>query len=289
MKTIKFIFTILIPCFFVTAQQNLQTNQYILGGLTLSGNHNIQTSSILSIMNLSIGQKVNLPGTEISDGLSQLWDQNLFSDIQIYQNKVENNTIFLDVYLEAFSTLSKFKFSGIKKSEEDKLREELKLTIGMAVSNNILKTSKNKVEQYFIEKGFLYTQCQIEPLADSTKSNRVILDFIIKKNERLKIKTISFSGNSNVPNKKLKKLMKETKETGIKYLFSSSKMIKENYKEDLGAIIDYYHQKGYRDALISGDSLYMNEDGLLMLDISIHEGEQYFFGDISWIGWHFII
>lgn len=284
MKTIKFIFTILIPCFFVIGQQNLQTNQYILGGVTLSGNHNIQTSSILSIMNLSIGQKINLPGVEVSDGLSQLWDQNLFEDIQIYQKKIENNTIFLEIYLEAFSTLSKFKFSGIKKSEEDKLREDLKLTIGMAVSNNILQTSKNKVQKYFIEKGFLYTECQIETLADSTKSNRVILDFKITKNERLKIKTISFSGNNNVSSKKLKKLMKETKETGIKYLFSSSKMIKSNYKEDLDAIVGYYHQKGYRDALVLGDSLYVNEDGLLMLEVNIEEGSQYFFGEISWIG-----
>ena len=96
MKAIRFIFIIIIPCFFAIGQQNLKTNTYILGGVTLTGDHNIQTSSILSIMNISVGQKITLQGTDISDGLKALWKQNLFTDIQIFQNRIEGNTIFLE-------------------------------------------------------------------------------------------------------------------------------------------------------------------------------------------------
>ena len=151
----------------------------------------------------------------------------------------------------------------------------------MAISDNTLKTSKNKIENYFIDKGFLYTECTIESLHDSTQTNKVILNFNINKSNRLKIKKISFSGNTNISSKKLKKAMKETKETGLRYLFSSSKMIEEKYKGDLNGIITLYHQKGYRDIQIVSDSLSKNEDGLLMIDIEISEGKQYFFGDIK--------
>ncbi len=261
-----------------------QQSSYILGGIELTGNHSIQKSSILSIMELSIGQKIAVPGNEISEGLSQLWKQNLFGDIQIYQKKIDGKMLYLEIYLETLPILSKFKFTGIKKGDEDNLRELLGLSIGTPLSKSRLKESQIKVTNHFVEKGFLNSSCQIDMVTDSTNKNKAILNFIINKNSRIKIKNISFKGNNNISSKRLKRIMKETRETGIRYLFSSSKMIKENYQNDKKAIIAFYHQKGYRDVAITQDSTYLNDDGLLMLDIFINEGEKYFFGDISWLG-----
>ncbi len=259
-------------------------NQYILGGIELSGKHNVDKKSILKLMELSIGQKINIPGKEIPNGLQKLWKQKLFSDIQISKIQKDDKLIFLDIYLEPALNLLKFTFNGIKKGEEDNLREELKLQSGMLVNPSTILTSKQKILKYFIEKGYLQTTCNILSIPDSINSRKITLEFNINKNSRLKIKEINFSGNINIKASKLKKVMKKTRETGIKYLLSSSKFIKEEYKEDLRNIITLYKQKGYRDISIQRNDMYIDIDGKIVVNIEINEGEKYFFGDINWLG-----
>ena len=226
MKIIKILFIIIFPYFFVFGQENQEAvpttgTQYILGGIQLSGDHNIDKKSVLKLMGLSIGQKIYLPGEDVTNGLKVLWEQNLFSDIQISKIQKNDKVIILDIYLEASRSLLKFKFNGLKKGEEENIREQLNFYPGMAINPNVIMISDQKVENYFIEKGFLNTDCSINSITDSINKRKVTLEFNIDKNERVKIKEINFIGNENIKSSKLKKVMKDTRETGLKYLLLS--------------------------------------------------------------------
>ena len=287
MRIINICLIILLPSLCVFSQQQdrtLNQKQYILGEVRLSGKHNIDKKSVLKLMNLSMGQKINIPGTEITDGVKQLWSQNMFSDIQVSMIEQDNKPLILDIYLVSSPSLLKYTFNGIKKGDEESIREKLDFYPGISITPNLIKTSKQIIENYFIEKGFLNSSCSISTQKDSMNSQKVILTFDIQKNNRLKIGNIEFTGNNNIKSSKLKKVMKGTRETGFRYLLSSSKLIDEKYEEDLINIISLYSQKGYRDARILNDSIYVNNDDRLIISIEIDEGEQYFFGDISWLG-----
>ncbi len=56
------------------------------------------------------------------------------------------------------------------------------------------------------------------------------------------------------------------------------------YEEDKDAVIAYYNTLGYRDARILSDSIYRNEDGHMVIDINVNEGNQYYFRNIVWKG-----
>ena len=99
-------------------------------------NAKIDKKSILKLMDLTIGQKINIPGESIKKGLKTLWGQGLFSDIQISKKQKDDKAIILNIYLEASTSLLKFKFSGIKKGEEENIRKEIDRT-GAAANNNI--------------------------------------------------------------------------------------------------------------------------------------------------------
>ena len=60
-------------------------------------------------------------------------------------------------------------------------------------------------------------------------------------------------------------------------------MVETDYESDKEAIIAYYHTLGYRDAQIVEDSIWRSPDGLRM-HLTIDEGDQYYFGDITWKG-----
>ena len=289
MKIIKFIFLLLFSCtsLLVQAQDGIMPSSdktYILSDIELLGEYNLDKKSVLKLMDLSLKQKITVPGEEITNGLKKLWNQNLFSDIQISKIHESETDIILQIYLKPALSLLKFSFQGIKKGEEDNLRDKINLYTGMAVDSNLLNTSKQKIEEYFVEKGFLNASCSINTIPDSINKRKVYLEFNIEKNDRLKIKEINFIGNNNIKSSKLKKVMKDTRQTGLRYLLSSSKFIEENYETDLINVINLYKQKGYRDATIINEDIYINEDNKLIVNIEIKEGEKYFFGDISWLG-----
>ena len=259
-------------------------NQYMIGGISFSGNSNLDSKSILSLIDLNVGDNIFVPGEEIPTAIKNLWKQNMFSDIQIFQTKTEGNIIFLEIYLDQLPKLEKFQFKGLKKSEIDKLREELNLSRGIYVSNQIKNKTENYIIKYFKEKGFLNVTCSVnEETSQDLNSSTLIID--VNKNERVKIKEITISSDENTFKQgKLKRQLKNTKETGIKNIFSSSKFVESDFDEDLQNLISMYRENGYRDAKIIGYKTSFNNNGELLLNIEVTEGEKYFFGDIKWIG-----
>ena len=171
-------------------------NQYMIGGISFSGNSNLDSNTILSLIDSNVGDNIFVPGEEIPTAIKNLWKQNMFSDIQIFQTKTEGNIIFLEIYLDQLPKLEKFQFKGLKKSEIDKLREELNLSRGIYVSNQIKNKTENYIIKYFKEKGFLNVTCSVnEETSQDLNSSTLIID--VNKNERVKIKEITISSDEN--------------------------------------------------------------------------------------------
>ncbi len=260
------------------------SSQYMIGGINFSGNSTLENNTILSLINLQVGDNIFIPGEEIPNAIKTLWKQKLFSDIQIFQTKKEGNIIFLEIHLEQLPKLEKFQFKGLKKSEIDKIRDELSLVRGMSVNQQIKQKIKNHISKYFIEKGYFNVQCEIleEP---NEQANSLTLLIDVEKNERMKIKEIIFKAEKNsFKLSKLKRQLKNTKEKGLKNIFSSSKFIENDFKEDLQSLISMYRENGFRDAQIIKHSISTNSNDELILTIEVSEGEKYFFGDIKWTG-----
>jgi outer membrane protein insertion porin family len=53
---------------------------------------------------------------------------------------------------------------------------------------------------------------------------------------------------------------------------------------DKDNLMDFFKEKGYRDARIINDTLVLNEDNTLSINFDIDEGNRYYFGDISFLG-----
>src|SRR5690606_34715494 len=62
------------------------------------------------------------------------------------------------------------------------------------------------------------------------------------------------------------------------------KFVENDYESDKLALIEYYNTIGYRDAAIVHDTIWRNNDGRIEIQITVNEGPQYYFGDITWKG-----
>ena len=276
-------------------------NEYTIGGITISGTKYLDHSTLINISGLEVGEKIIVPGEQISASIKKLWKQGLFSDIKVSATKIQGNSIFLDLYVEEHPRLSKFKFLGkLKKSDVTTIKEKLDLMKGKILTQNIVNNSEQKIKDYFIEKGFLNIEVSTSQTADSTLVNSAILVFTINKKKKVKINTIkyiglkkrgenkkSFSGKEQpyvISIRKLKKTMKDTKEKKWYRIFKASKFLSDAYKTDKNSIIEKYNEKGFRDARIISDTTYLNPDNTLNIELTIEEGDPYYFRNVSWIG-----
>ncbi|MFL2576683.1 MAG: outer membrane protein assembly factor [Flavobacteriales bacterium] len=311
LKKLFYLFTIIIFCNGnIIAQNSLQYNlidytqpkTFILSDIKITGSKYVNKSNIIDISGLKINSNIKVPGTDISSAINKLWQQNLFSEIEIKYDKISNDSISLNIVLKEYPRLSKFKFIGkISKSDVSTLKDDLQLMRGKILTQNLIKNSLNKIEKFYIDKGFYNVKVKHEIITDSVTANSSILIFDINKNKKVKIKDIvvkgrkqivndnkSFLNNKDtvyaISNYRLKKSMKETKVKNKWRFFKVSKFIKDNYEEDKENIISEYNNKGYRDAKIVKDSVYVNNDNTVTIEIVLDEGEPYLFGNINFVG-----
>ena len=138
----------------VTLNTSLETisysnpRQYVLGGVTISGTKHLDHNTLIQISGLNIGETLVVPGDDITQAVEKLWEQGLFSDVQITATKIQGNSIFLNFFLEERPRLSKFKFIGIKKSDIDALREKIKLVRGKIITESLVSNTKNIIRDF---------------------------------------------------------------------------------------------------------------------------------------------
>jgi len=257
---------------------------YNIGGITISGAESRDRNAIKSITGLRVGKEITIPGDDIPSAIKALWKLRLFEDVQIQQEKVEDNIIFLAIILVEKPTLSRYSIRGEKKNLHTPITEivDRVMTKGSIVTEDSKELAIQKIKEHYDDKGFLNAKINIEEVVDELKENSVRLVFNVDKGDRVKISDIIILGNRKYSDRKLKRKLKETKEIGA--IFKKSKLVAADYKEDKKSLIAFYNKNGYRDAVITKDSIATRIDGNLQIFLTIDEGEQYFFRNISWKG-----
>jgi len=258
--------------------------EYEIGGITVTGVQYLDPVALTSLSGLKVGDKVKIPGDpKISDAIKKLWRQGILGDVGIIASRFEGDQVFLTIQLTERPKLSRFFINGIRKGEQTTINEKAGLIVGRIVTQSLLKNTKKKIESYFQEKGYLNTNVNIVQVQDTLISNSVLLKINVNKGKKVKVADYVFDGNEAVTDKKLIKKSK-TKSKKKFRLFASSKFVKSKYEEDKQKITKYYQSQGYRDARITGDSIYNIDNENIGIIVKIDEGQQYYYRNITWHG-----
>lgn len=185
---------------------------YEIAEIKVDGAEFLDNNALISISGLKIGDKIKIPGDQISGAIKKLWKQGLIGDVKIFASKVENGKVYLTISLQERPRLSKFNFKGISKSHESELREKINLIKGRVMTDAIIKNGELTIKKYFAEKGYLNTEVKIAYVKDTVLNNNVVLDFDIDKKKKVKVHDINFYGDENFSAAKLKKKLKNTGE-----------------------------------------------------------------------------
>ena len=284
---------LLLIIFFVTAiftaqaQTGVNYNtpkEYTIAGITASGVKFLNKQAIIQISGLKVGQKIKIPGDQISRSIEKLWKQGLFSDVSISITSIEGDNVYLDIKLEERPKLSKVEFRGITNGEKTDINEKIKLLPGTKVTEHVITNTKNIIEGHFYEKGFYNVDVRITQVPDTMMQNVVRLIINVDKGKKVKIKEIISEGNVQFADKKVRKALKNTKKKRWYGMFKPSKFIRSKFEDDKVNLIKKFNKYGYRDAQILNDSVYRINEKLVGLKLWLEEGHQYYYRSISWVG-----
>ncbi|HZG01089.1 MAG TPA: outer membrane protein assembly factor BamA [Chitinophagales bacterium] len=259
--------------------------EYTLGGVTVNGTKFLDKDILVLLSGLKVGERVLVPGNDLTKSVQSLWKQGLFDDVNLKAIRAANDTVWLEINVVEKPRLSTYSFKGIRKGQQEDLRKKLNLIKGKVLTEGLMVTTENTVKDFYVEKGYREAKVTLETKVDTTSGpNHSQLIITVDKGKRVKIDEIEFTGNTAVSDNRLYRLMKKTKRNTWWSVMNVSKFNEKEYRSDKASIIEFYNKKGHRDAVIQHDTMWYNADGNLEMRIAISEGNKYYFRDITWKG-----
>ena len=263
-----------------------------LAGLNVSGAEGYEDYMLTGISGLTIGQTITLPGNEITEAVKHYWKYGLFSDVSISADSiVGGNKVYLHIFLRLRPRVSTINYIGLKKSERTDMEEKLGLLKGAQITPNMIDRAKILAKKYFDDKGFKNADIQINQRDDVSNKNQVILDVVIDKKQKMRVRRIILEGNKELSNLKIKGglfrkgAFSKTHEAGkLSTFLKAKKFTPERWKTDKQNLIDKYNEYGYRDATIIEDSVWNADDKHVNIYLKIDEGKKYYLRNITWVG-----
>ena len=263
----------------------------VLGGINVSGIEGYEDYMLAGISGLSVGQEIMVPGNEITDAVKRYWRHGLFSDVKISADSIVGDKIYLHVSLAMRPRVSVINYVGLKKSEREDMENKLGLLKGAQITPNMIDRAKILAKRYFDDKGFKNADIEVRQRDDVANKNQVILDVIIDKKEKMKVRDIIIEGNAQLPSSKIKGgflrkgAFAKTHEAGkLSTLFKAKKFTPERWAADKKKLIEKYNELGFRDATILEDTVWNADEKHVDIHIKVDEGKKYYLRNVTWVG-----
>lgn len=259
---------------------------YEIMDITVSGADNYEDFVIIGFSGLAVGDRIEVPGPQITKSLKRFWKQGLFSDVKIKATKMEAGKVWLEIALTPRPRVSEIVYNGLKKNEKDDLEVKVGISKGNQMTPNLRDRAKTVIKKYLADKGFHNAEVQVIEFPDRDRPNYVKVIINVDKKVKTKVAKIYITGNEALTHTQINRAMKKTNDNHITNLFRTKKFVTEEYEKDKEAVIAKYNEIGYRDAYIVADSVVPNPEDPTRVDIymTVSEGDKYYIRDITWVG-----
>ena len=256
--------------------------QYIINKVKVSGIKYLDPEVVASMSGLTKGDTIMIPSDYLSSTLKTMWNQRIYSDVQILTEPV-GDSVNIEIVLRERPRVYDWKIEGVRKGQMSELLETLKLKKGSELSDFVLNSSKDAIRKYFAEKGFYNADVSVRLENDTTLENVVNVFFVVDRKNRVKIGKIDFEGNTALSDRQLRRSFKKKHQKSIN-IFKGAKYKEKDYEEDKENLIDFYNSRGYRNATILSDSVYRINDKRLGIALKVDEGNKFYYRNVSWTG-----
>ncbi|MEX0600113.1 MAG: POTRA domain-containing protein, partial [Rhodothermales bacterium] len=267
-------------------QTQQRPSPYEILGISVEGVESESARSIVSqASGLSLGQTITLPGDEaIADAVRSVYRLGLFSDVKIVEDRRAGSGVYLSIHVQEEPRLVEYQFTGVGRGSRNDLRDRVPLLTGSPVRPSDIERSRQEIQNYFREKGYMLSTVDVQ--RNQTAEGQISLTFLIDRGLRVEISEIRVFGNEALSDRRIRRSMSDTDEDRWWRFWSAATFDREAYQTDLQNVIRAYNDRGYYDARIVRDTVYVQENGDpgVIVELDLDEGPQYYVRNVEWEG-----
>lgn len=233
------------------------------------------------------GQQVTIPGDPaFSNAIKQLYGVGSFQNVEIIAEKTVGTGVHLVLRVEPVAQMASYAISGLKKSYREEIKEDVPLVVGRPARTPDIERTRQVIKDYLSDKGFLLATVEVNEVRNS--EGQVVLDFVVERGPKVEIGAIQFVGNEEFSDRKLRSQLEDTKQEVWWKFWRKSRFDAEKFAEDKERVVEFYNSRGYYDARVVRDSVYLDtskpDDPEIVVQLTVEEGPQYHIRHIEWVG-----
>ena len=267
-------------------EYTMQRKTYEIADIQVTGADSYEDFVLIGFSGLAVGDKIEVPGDQITKSLKRFWKQGLFSDVKFKATKIEGDKIWLEIALTQRPRVSQIVYNGLRKTEQEDIEIKVGIKQGGQMTPDLSDRAKKIITKYLEEKGFYHTEVQVLQFDDLAKPGYVKVAVNVDKKEKIRVGQLHITGNQALTHTQINRAMKKTNDNNIINLFRTKKFVESEFENDKKLVIEKYNEIGYRDAQIISDSIVPSPYDSTRVDVylTVEEGGKYVFGDITWVG-----
>jgi outer membrane protein insertion porin family len=232
---------------------------------------------IITLSELDIGMPYS--DEVASRAVRKLYSTGYFDYVALDTTLVDSR-IQVTIQVEQPPRLQKLEIVGNRRLKTKTLLKELEVDSGAVLTARQLFDWERRIREQYKKKNYLLVNVSTRVI-EADRPGYAIARMEIKEGRGVKISSISFEGNENIPEGKLKRKMKNRSKW---FIIRSGRFDEKKFKEDIERIEAIYHDKGWIDAEVAGTDLPIDSLGNLDIVFHINEGRRYYTGKYSFEG-----
>lgn len=249
-----------------------------VAGMKVVGNQRIESDAVEKVVKTKPGD-IYSP-KNLSEDLKRIYSMGYFEDVRIeMESKPDGKTVIFRVTEKP--TIRVIRFKGNRTFEDKELLESMDIKTGSILNISKINSNIKRMEELYKDKNFhnvtvIYNVRQLE-------KNQADLEFEIEEGEKVRIKSITFIGNSAYNDKKLKGIMKSSEKGFFSWLTSAGDLNREDLNQDVGKLSAFYQNSGYIQARVGEPEVEFKDDWI-DITIKIDEGPRFAVGRVDVAG-----
>jgi len=249
--------------------------------IEIVGNKKIEKDAIIARLTSKVDDTYT--AAKVRRDIDSLFKTGYFYDIKVDRTLNGDDVSLVYAFVEKPS-LAEIHFSGNHEVDTDDLKEASALKAFEILNMSKVHEATEKLQKLYEDKGYFLAKVspKIEPMV---AGESVRLTFEIQENDKVKVKRITFLGNRNIPDGRLKGVM-ATQEGGFFSFVSGSGAYKQDaFDHDIQVINYAYFNEGYVQVKVDRPQVYVTPDKKgIYITIKIDEGERFKVGAVDFVG-----
>lgn len=213
----------------------------------------------------------------VEDDVRRLTQAGLLGNDVSYQ-RVGDNGIIVTFHVYERPTIRYITFHGNKKIRRRTLLKQCGLKEKEQFLIESVKDAKNRLEEYYHEKG--YNKATVKIIEGDKPNDRGVV-FLINEGQKQKVFWVEFEGNKIASDGQLRTKIKS--KPPLLYLFKGE-VDRQRVEEDVAQIIDYYRGLGFFQARVGRELLFNEEQSWATIRFVIDEGPRSKVRNIEFLG-----